>query len=54
MDPLDFVPEGPLIKVQDYDPDDDIRVNLIYNGTIALNAWATDEDFGKQKINPIV
>jgi hypothetical protein len=42
---LDFVPEGPTIIVTDYDPDDDIRVNMMYNGSIYLNAWISDADF---------
>jgi len=31
--------------VEDYDPDDDIRTLLTFNGTAYLNAWASDEDF---------
>jgi hypothetical protein len=42
---LGFVPELPTITVTDYDPDDDITVNIMYNGSIYLNAWATDEYF---------
>mmetsp|Transcript_15999 Transcript_15999/g.36895 ORF Transcript_15999/g.36895 Transcript_15999/m.36895 type:complete len:1038 (-) Transcript_15999:421-3534(-) len=42
---LDFVPECSQAIVEDYDPDDEIRTFITFNGTTRLNAWASDEDF---------
>ncbi len=42
---LDELPEGPTITVTDYHPDFDIRADSMYNGSIYLNAWASDEDY---------
>lgn len=39
------LPEIPIIKVTDYHPDFDISSDLLYTGSIYLNAWASDEDF---------
>ena len=45
FDILDDLPDCPTITVTDYDKYKDIRADLKYNGTIWINAWASDEDF---------
>lgn len=45
FDILDELPDCPTITVSDYDKYKDIRADLKYNGTIWINAWASDEDF---------
>ena len=45
FDIMDELPDCPTITVTDYDKYKDIRAELKYNGSIWINAWASDEDF---------